>query len=189
MNEEEGKKGTFGLSQRNQYIVVAVLGIGFAGLLGYRFVGGDEASAAPVESSPQGLAAKRLPLPPPGAPVPDEPVVTPPGEKLARNPFEMPPDLLRILQEHAENPGSSEDGSGTKIAEEANRLILKGIMGSPGDRIAFINNKTVKVGSKIRGFSVVEIRKGSVLLKKGEVEVELKLEVAGSNPDDESDLD
>ena len=188
------KKSTSGLSQRNQYIVIGVLGVVFAGVLGYRLVGSDEASAAPVATKPEQPLGESITLPPPGPPPPDEPEMPVPGKHLARDPFVVSAELQKILDERERNdneagPAGDPDGPDPKIIKkQAQALILKGIMGNAsGGRTAFISNRPVRAGSTIRGFTVVEVRERSVLLKKDQIEVELKLQ-AVSQDDQNGDL-
>jgi len=177
--EPEEKKKAFGLNRRNQYIVIAVLGIVFAGLLMYRSVGDGEASAASVQGKPHDGEPQRLTPPPPAPPVPEEPVLPLPGEQLARDPFVVPPVLRKILEkkDHTSNDTQSGDPDlpDPETIKQAQALVLKGIMGNQARRTAFISNKPVRAGGTIGGFTVVEIRQKSVLLRKGTTEVELKL--------------
>jgi len=168
--------------------VIGVLGAVFAGLLAYRLVGSDEASAAPVATKPEQPRGESIILPPPGLPPPDEPEMPVPGEYLARDPFVVPAELQRILEERERNDsevGPGGDPDDAKIIRQARALVLKGIMGNAsGGRTAFIGNKPVRAGSTIRGFTVVEVRERSVLLKKGQTEVELKLQAVSEDHHD-----
>ena len=175
----KGKKSSFGLSQRNQYIVVGALAAFFVGLLLHQGLAGDEeAAAAPVELAQNEPA----PLPPPPAvpPLPDEPVMPDPVQELARDPFALPARIRRRLDKQAptdEGGLTIPTGPDPEIIREANALlVVKGIMGRPGNRMAFINNRPIRAGGTIAGFTVMEVRERSVLLKKEETEVELELQ-------------
>jgi hypothetical protein len=173
----EEKKGSFGLSQRSQYIMVGVLAALFGGLLLYRAIAGGEADAAPAQQVQQQNGPEQLPLPPALPRLPDEPAMPSPAQELARDPFALPEQLSEKARENIDDdqPGALPDGRAAEIERQANGLVLKGIMGSPRNRIAFINNKALRAGGTIEGFTVVEVRERSVLLKKDETEVELKL--------------
>jgi len=183
---EKKKKGTFGLSERNQYIVIAALGVFFAGLLIYRFAGDGEASAAATGNQPSQPEPERLALPPPGPPVPDEPILPESGERLLNDPFVMPEKLRKLLEQklrdgNDEHTGQKQAGPDPEIIKQARTFALKGIIGNDTGRIAFINDRPVKAGTVINGFTVVEVREKSVLLKKEGTEVELKLDAVGGN--------
>jgi len=67
--------------------------------------------------------------------------------------------------------------SGKVYSESEGRqdLILNGIMWSPKKPLAVINDRVVKVGDKVFGSVVVEIRKDKVLMNNGSADFELKL--------------
>lgn len=183
----EEKKSSSGLSQRSQYIVVGVLAAFFVGLLLHQGLAGDEEADASVEEAQNEPAP--LPLPPAVPPLPDEPVMPDPVRELARDPFALPARIRKRLEKQAPNDEGGlmiPTGPDPEIIREANALlVVKGIMGIPGNRMAFINNTPIRAGGTIAGFTVVKVRERSVLLKKDETEVELKLQ---SVPDgDESD--
>jgi hypothetical protein len=189
---EKEKKGTFGLDRRHQYIILAVLGAAFGGLLIYRAGGSGDASAAAVEQAAESAKPEPVTLPPPVPPLPPEPVACIPPEELPRDPFLMPADLRSKLQQQRK---TDEDGHGVEIPggpdpliiKQAHRLTLKGIMGSAGDRIAFIDDEALRVQGTIAGFTIIKIRERSVLLEKEQTELELKLENGPPNAPENSE--
>jgi len=186
MVEEATKKGTFGLSRTAQYSLVAALAAVLAGVLLFQVArGGKTAAEAAVQpgeqASPQGLS-----LPPTAPPLPDERPPAARRDPPGRDPFEMPRELREMLEARAHGPqpppAQAEDAEPDKprgpdpaIIEEARNLQLKGILGSETNRVAYISNKPVRAGSRIEGFTVLEVREKSVLLKKQETEVEIEL--------------
>jgi hypothetical protein len=183
----EEKKSSFGLSQRNQYLVVGVLAAFLVGLLLHQSVAGGQEADAPAVQPQNGNGLEPLPLPLAALPLPDEPVMPDPVPELARDPFALPDKLRKRLEKQV----STDEGGLTvpigpdpEIIAEAQTLVVKGIMGRTGNRMAFINNRPIRAGGTIAGFTVVEVRESSVLLNKDDTEVELKLQSVPEGDDD-----
>lgn len=67
-------------------------------------------------------------------------------------------------------------GSGyTAETPKEGAFILEGIIWDEKNPLAFINGKIVRVGKKIGGYEVVEIKVGRVKLQKGDEILELKI--------------
>ena len=183
----EKKKSSFGLSQRNQYIVVGVLAAFLVGLLLYQSVASGQEADAPDAQPQNGNGLEPLPMPLAALPLPDEPVMPDPVPELARDPFALPARIRKRLEKPAPTDESGltvPTGPDPEIIAEAQALVVKGIMGSTGNRMAFINNRPIRAGGIIAGFTVVEVRESSVLLNKDDTEVELKLQSVPEGDDD-----
>jgi hypothetical protein len=94
-------------------------------------------------------------------------------------PSTLPAALQPVVKKYAGDTGSWGrcPFSGKIYAEAEGRqdLELSGIMWSPKKPLAVINNRVVKVGDKIFGSTVIEIRKDKVILNNGSADFELKL--------------
>ncbi|MCX5710266.1 MAG: hypothetical protein NT088_06060, partial [Candidatus Omnitrophica bacterium] len=66
-------------------------------------------------------------------------------------------------------------GKSYSAAEGRQDLTLSGIMWSPKNPLAVINDRIVKAGDKILGSVVIEIDKEKVILNNGSADFELKL--------------
>jgi len=187
------KKGTFGLSERNQYVVVGVLGTMLLGVLMYQAIGNGSADASPAPSASESEAepaAVRLIAAPA---MPEEPPELLPPLEPPSDLFRLPDELKSRLGSHkGETPALGETsgrekpaGPDPQIVQEAKRLTLKGIMGTEGRRKAFISGQVVVEKQKVDGFTIVRINERSVIVKKGETQVELTLEQeqGGSQPE------
>lgn len=60
-------------------------------------------------------------------------------------------------------------------AAQVSSITLSGILWEENNPLAIINNKIVKVGDRVAGCNVVEIRQNSVSLNNGTKDFELKL--------------
>jgi len=186
---QKEKKGSFGLSSRTQYVAVGLLGTVLAGMLLYRvaFTGESEANTATEAAIEEDM--ERLALPPALPPLPPEPVLLVRAGTAPRDPFVLPPELKKMLEElskpkteQVRKPGDLPKGPDPEVIREAQSLKLKGILGDAAGRIAFINDITVQVGCEFDGFTVLEIRETGVLLKKGHTEARIELPGPAKKP-------
>ena len=187
------KKGTFGLSERNQYVVVGVLGAVLLGVLMYQAIGNGSADASPApaasESEAETTALRLIAAPA----MPEEPPELLPPRELPIDLFRLPDELKsRLGNRKGETPALGETSGREKpagpdplIIQEAKRLTLKGIMGTEGRRKAFISGQVVVEKQKVDGFAIVRIDERSVIVQKDETQVELTLEQeqGGSQPE------
>jgi len=173
---EPTKKTTFGLSPRNQYMALGVLGAVLAGVLAYQMAGGEPKPAEPEAADAPGVA-EAVPVTP--VPVPAEPETIDCEPDLTRDPFVMA-QLLKQMIEQENKPKSAQqqvkDGPDPAIVAEAQSLAIKGIMGDDRERIAYINGKPVKAGDTIEGFAVLEVRENGVVLRKEKTDVLLQMQ-------------
>ena len=180
MDEPKHKTSTFGLTQRNQYIIVGALAAVLGSVLIFQLARRGEATAGPApaeaeEAAP--LPASALPGP---AAVPAEPKAIACAATIEHDPFTMPKLLRDMLDQQAKPKGEAGKppaarGPDPAVLEQARSLALKGIIGNSSGRIAYINDSPVQAGAAINGFTVVEVREKSVLLKKDQTEVTLEL--------------
>jgi len=178
---KKDNKSTFGLSQRNQYVLVGVLGAVLVGILAFRSIGGSSADASPAPAAHVPELGQEVAAPVAVPPMPEEPAVVVPPDELLNDPFRLPDELKRKLNNQKLHGGSIEiapakAGPDPLIIKEAQRLKLKGIMGSAGRRVAFIDGYVLRENDTVAGFTVVKINDRSVVLKKEETQVELSLE-------------
>ena len=194
MSEEKTQKGTFGMSQQKQLIVVGALGAILGGLLLYRYV---QADASPVGAAP-GKAPKSAQPKPAASPAASLAVLRAQVEPLklaqpaqvvivTRDPFEPAANLLKIMQKPEASlmpPGSASKRAPVKVTAEnikaqAAKFKLKGIFGGESDPIAFINGRIVRPNSSLGEFTVVAVVGREVIIEKNGVRVTLKMAEPG----------
>ncbi|HUU68930.1 MAG TPA: general secretion pathway protein GspB [Planctomycetota bacterium] len=172
---EQARKNTFGLSPRNQYMILGVLGAVLVGVLAYQMAG---AEPKPVETAAGAAETGQL-EPVAVTPVPAEPKTVSCDPTLPRDPFIMAQLLKELVEQQAKpkpHPAqAAKSGPDPAIIAEAQSLALKGILGDDTERIAYINGSTVKAGDTIEGFQVREVRESGVVLRKEKTDVLLQL--------------
>jgi len=195
MSEEKTRKGTFGMSQRTQLIVVGVLAAVLGGLLLYRYVRADASPGAPAGANtptaalPKPSASPAASLAVLRAQVEPLKLVQPPQVVVVtRDPFEPVGKVLEIMHKPKAPPmplGKASKMPSAKLAAEniraqAAKFKLKGVFGGESDPIAFINGRIVRPTSSLGEFTVVEIAGRKVIIEKNGVRVTLKMAGPGS---------
>jgi len=184
MSDTRKKKNLFGMSTRNQYIIMSVLMAGFLGLIAHRLSGGQKTDAsdkpAPQQTGETGVpfSIDELIV----VPKAQAPKIVVPPESLALNPFAMPPQIRTMIEAKEKvEEDAGENKPNPEVEAQGRALKLKGIIAGDQQRIAFINDRAVKQGDSIDGFTVVEIGERRVLIKKDATEILLELNVRGSD--------
>ncbi|MBU0744540.1 MAG: hypothetical protein KKE11_04155 [Gammaproteobacteria bacterium] len=90
------------------------------------------------------------------------------GHKTNRDPFGLPPELVKILEAAKSDPGA-------KVVQVPN-VELQGIIWSASFPQVIINNSVMAVGDKIGDFEIQQItRNGIILFYKGQT-IPIKIE-------------
>ena len=190
---QDTKAGSFGLSSQVQIGIAIALVAALGALLISKYVGADSepvvpagpSIAGPVAYGPGSETAARAVL---QAEV--RPAVLPQPPRvlfITRDPF-APTDKLRRVLSTGSSPLSLPLSAGqgpTKASvraalRQASGLRLKGTAGQGASRVAFINEKVVRTGGTVEGFSVLEIHDREVVLRKDDKRIVLTLAEPGS---------
>ena len=97
---ESTRKSTFGLSPRNQYMILGVLGAVLLGVLAYQMAGGGPKPADPAEADGHGTMEPVFVTP---VPVPIEPKSVACEPNLSRDPFVMAQLLKEMIEQILSN--------------------------------------------------------------------------------------